>query len=193
MGRTLNDEFVTGLVGDPSLTFGPGGPVWGTDLYVIADGTLMRFDEQGSSTVLGTGFDGAPLDLAFGPDGALYIPFFDEDRILRITPEIPPPGVNVLVGPFVPGTGNWTTVPNGSFESGDVTGWEDFGAILGVFRASVELAADGSFSAKAIPAEPFIGPGFALTQDVTVQGARAMSSAASSVRARYRVGICIST
>jgi len=41
---------------------------------------------SGTRTVVGSGFDGSG-DLAFGPDGALYVSSHDEDLIWRVVPE----------------------------------------------------------------------------------------------------------
>lgn len=93
-GTLLDPSFATGLL-QPSwetMAFGAGG-VWGTDLFTISDGDLLRFDATigsptyGDSTVVGSGFDATPSDIVFGPDGALYVSMFDEDKILRIIPE----------------------------------------------------------------------------------------------------------
>jgi hypothetical protein len=93
-GALVNDAFATGLGPDAAITVGQGGPVWGTDVYALANGELLRFDELGNPTVLGTGF-GTVWDLAFGPDNGLYLSDFDGQRILRVIPE---PATVVLLG-----------------------------------------------------------------------------------------------
>lgn len=58
-----------------NIAIGPGGPIWGTDLYFISypGGDLMRVDlVTRVATQIGTGFTGRFHDLKFGPDGALY-------------------------------------------------------------------------------------------------------------------------
>jgi hypothetical protein len=73
-----------------TLAFGLGGG-WGTDLYTVSGGHLLRYDPvigsptYGESTDLGSGFDSA-VDITFGPDGALYVSTI-EDTIFRIVPQ----------------------------------------------------------------------------------------------------------
>jgi len=72
--------------GDCAVAFGPGGEVWGTDLYAACSGNLYRIDPQScQETLMGEGFGVVP-DLAFGPDGALYASTHLEERVLRIAP-----------------------------------------------------------------------------------------------------------
>ena len=72
------------------------------------------------------------------------------------------------LGPFVQDTGNWTTVPNGSFENG-LTGWDlEDPHDHGVYLASNEMATDGAYSAKGIASATFPIYGFALRQYVSV-------------------------
>lgn len=93
-GALVDDAFVTGLTLGTSapMAVGQGGTIWGTDLFAVDRGTgeLLRIDSGGSVIVIGTDFGGEDrlaADLAFGPDGALYVSFLDEDRIIRIIPE----------------------------------------------------------------------------------------------------------
>ena len=85
-GAVIDASFVTGLGAGTQIEFGPGGP-WGTDLYALSDGELLRIDDLGNTVVVGTGFETFVNDLEFGPDGALYVSDFLNDRILRIVPE----------------------------------------------------------------------------------------------------------
>jgi len=72
------------------LAVGPGGSVWGSDLYCVADGELWRIDAtSGNAVTMGTGFDNPSYDIAFGPDGALYVSQKYGD-LLRVQP-IPEP------------------------------------------------------------------------------------------------------
>ena len=77
---------------------------------------------------------------------------------------------SAIEGPFVHGSGNWTTLPNGSFETGDISQWTDLTFGKGSFSATSEIAFDEVFSAQAIPFAPFSGAGFALAQTVPVSG-----------------------
>jgi hypothetical protein len=88
-----NHVFATGLQ-DPTtscLAFGQGG-AWGTDLYTVSGGHLLRYNTSlgsptyGLSTDIGSGFESA-MDIEFGPDGALYVSTYAEDTIFRIVPE----------------------------------------------------------------------------------------------------------
>jgi hypothetical protein len=81
--------FTSGLGTYAALAFGPGGE-FGTDLYATEydTGELVRIDAQGMQTVVGTGFT-TPYDLAFGPDGALYVSEFGLDRVVRIVSAAP--------------------------------------------------------------------------------------------------------
>jgi hypothetical protein len=83
-GNLLNGLVVSGL-GSYPIAVGPGGPTWGTDLYVIdGDGLLLRVGNGGAITQIGSGFVKRCSDMAFGPDLGLYVSVFEEDRILRI-------------------------------------------------------------------------------------------------------------
>jgi hypothetical protein len=95
-GTLLNNNFYTDPNDGPGgfqLEFGPGNAIWGDDLYAISrdSGELIRFDDTGIPTVIGTGFGGpggpSVGDLEFGPDGALYVSLFSEDEVIRIVPE----------------------------------------------------------------------------------------------------------
>jgi len=62
------------------------GVGWVDGLYAINNDTdeLLRFDGPDTYEVVGTGFTGQPTDMVFGPDGALYVSVWGEDRIIRI-------------------------------------------------------------------------------------------------------------
>ena len=45
--------------------------------------------------------------------------------------------VTVITGPFA-SNGSYTLIPNGGFETGDMTNFGDFNAFLGVFRARTD-------------------------------------------------------
>jgi hypothetical protein len=81
-------SFATGL-GFFDMVFGLGG-AFGTDMYGIHEGNLMRVDASGTATQIGSGFTDAQ-GLALGPlDGALYVADNANDQILRIAP-VPEP------------------------------------------------------------------------------------------------------
>lgn len=64
----------------------PGGA-----LYVVnTTGELLRLTDEGELSVLGSGFDFA-YDMMLGPDGALYVSEYEQDRIVRIAC-VPEPG-----------------------------------------------------------------------------------------------------
>lgn len=95
-GVQVNGAFATGL-GSAPMAFGPGG-AFGHDLYTVSDaGNLLRIDQQGNQTVLGAGF-GVVEGLTFGPDGALYLAEFSNDRILRLAAPLCVAPPNGLVG-----------------------------------------------------------------------------------------------
>ena len=88
-GTLIDSAFATGLAGlDTYLAFGPGAGGFGRALYVLNGGNLLRFDKRGRSTLVGTGFGVGPSSgtgFVFGPDKALYISEYHENRILRIS------------------------------------------------------------------------------------------------------------
>ncbi len=55
-------------------------------------GNLLRVDPfTGANTIIGTGFgdivNDMASDIAFGPDGAMYVSMFQRNEVLRIVPE----------------------------------------------------------------------------------------------------------
>lgn len=84
-GALINGSFATGMGAGVPLAIGPLGDLDTGVFTVTSAGQLRRFDlAGGSSSLVGTGF--AASDLQFGPDGALYVAEFANDRVLRITP-----------------------------------------------------------------------------------------------------------
>jgi len=66
----------------------------------------------------------------------------------------------VVSGNFIPGSGNWTTIPNGGFESG-LSSWSPDFFGRGQFVSSTNAFA-GSGSARSRPSFSFNSPGFSL-------------------------------
>ncbi len=86
----LDDEFDGDCGVYAPMAFGPGW-VWGYDLYVLCGGELLRFTADGARTVADLNVDDTPVDMAFGPDFALYISVDGDlddytvaDRIVRV-------------------------------------------------------------------------------------------------------------
>ena len=67
------------------IAYTSGTSCWPEGLYVInnCNGVLSHFDSSGNKTDIGSGFVNYS-DLAFGPDGAMYISSEDENTIWRI-------------------------------------------------------------------------------------------------------------
>jgi sugar lactone lactonase YvrE len=88
-GTVANDAFATGMNGlDTYLAFGEGEGGFGQALYVLSGSTLLRFNKNGKSTVIGLGFSIGPSSgtgFVFGPDKALYVSDYSANRILRIS------------------------------------------------------------------------------------------------------------
>ena len=94
-GNLINDDFASGLGCCTSLAFGPGG-VWGDGLYGMSRGNLLKFDDEGNTTVVGTDLAiSSSSYLLFDDQDALFISDFSGDRILKIVP-IPEPSMFVL-------------------------------------------------------------------------------------------------
>lgn len=68
-----------------AMDFGPGC-AFGRDLWVLrqASGSLHRVDAAGQVSDAGSGFNGLPYDLKFGPDGSLYLSHYGGGRISRV-------------------------------------------------------------------------------------------------------------
>ena len=82
-GTLISPQFVLATPGAP-LTRGPGG-FWGDGIFSVdGSGALIRVNQQGKATRMGTGFSN--LWLQFGPDGSLYASDFAQSSIWRIAP-----------------------------------------------------------------------------------------------------------
>jgi hypothetical protein len=88
-GTLAASAFATGLAGlDTYLAFGPGAGGFGHELYALNGSDLLRFDSHGKTTVIGSGFSVGPSSgtgFVFGPDKALYVSDYANNRILKIT------------------------------------------------------------------------------------------------------------
>ena len=88
-GTLADGAFATGLAGlDTYLAFGPGAGGFGQSLYVLNGSNLLRFNRPGNFTLIGSGFSVGPSSgtgFVFGPDNALYVSEYNENRILRIS------------------------------------------------------------------------------------------------------------
>ena len=88
-GTLADGAFATGLAGlDTYLAFGPGAGGFGNALYVLNGSDLLRFNMRGNATLIGSGFSVGPSSgtgFVFGPDKALYVSEYNENRILRIS------------------------------------------------------------------------------------------------------------
>lgn len=91
-GSLVNASFITALNPSPAIAFASGG-AFGDQLHALdaVTGVLWRFDAAGQGTVVGTGFSPNSTEIAFGPDGALYVGDFDNHLILRVA-AVPEPG-----------------------------------------------------------------------------------------------------
>lgn len=87
-GTLADSAFATGLAGlDTYLAFGPGSGGFGKALYVLSGSDLLTFNAHGKATSIGSGFSVGPSSgtgFVFGPDNALYVSEYHENRILRI-------------------------------------------------------------------------------------------------------------
>ncbi len=84
------------------IAIGRGG-VWGTDvLYAMSGTELLLFEFDFSvcppqliyTATIGTGFDGVYCDIAFGPDGALYISDCFQSAVFRLVSDCNGNGIN---------------------------------------------------------------------------------------------------
>jgi hypothetical protein len=96
-GTLINANFISALSPFSAIDFGRGG-AFGDSLYALdaLTGVLLRFDAAGLATVVGTGFAANSYEIAFGPDGALYVGDFSNSLVLRVA-AVPEPGSAVLM------------------------------------------------------------------------------------------------
>lgn len=90
-GTLADDAFATGLAGlSTYLAFAPGAGGFGRSLYVLNGSELLRFNARGNATTIGSGFSVGPASgtgFVFGPDHALYVSDYQNNRVLRIARE----------------------------------------------------------------------------------------------------------
>lgn len=89
-GTLADGAFASGLAAglDTYIAFGSRAGGFGKDLYVLSGRELLRFDKRGKATLIGSGFTIGPSSgtgFVFGPDKALYVSDYYENRILKIT------------------------------------------------------------------------------------------------------------
>ncbi|MGZ5199498.1 MAG: hypothetical protein ACXWC4_06970 [Telluria sp.] len=82
--------FASGLAPDLNLyvAIGDGRGGFGRAVYALSGSTLLRFNTNGKATVIGTGFNigpGSGTGMVFGPDHALYLSDYAQNRVLRIS------------------------------------------------------------------------------------------------------------
>lgn len=99
VGDGIFADDLTSGISNP-IAIGPDTWPWDAYMYAVdkTAGELIAYDAYGTGTVIGTGFgnaDSGVSDLAFGPDGALYVSFGLGDRIVSIIPE--PASATLLV------------------------------------------------------------------------------------------------
>ena len=87
-GTLLNGSFATGLGASSMLAIGTFGGSSESVFAIDTAGNLLRIDMAGVVTTLGTGF-GGQAGMAFGPDDALYVSDIPNDRVLRVSADIP--------------------------------------------------------------------------------------------------------
>jgi hypothetical protein len=98
-GALLNGSLATGLT-NFVFDVGPGG-FFGTNLWgVDQQGRILEVNTVSGATVVHAVGLNRCVDALFGPDGALYLSQFEDDRILRILPEcsLVPNGIVSLWG-----------------------------------------------------------------------------------------------
>lgn len=87
-GTLTGSAFATGLAGlDTYLAVGPGAGGFGRELYVLKGSGLLRFDTNGQTTRIGSGFSvglSSGTGFVFGPDNAFYVSEYSKNRILKI-------------------------------------------------------------------------------------------------------------
>jgi hypothetical protein len=87
-GSVADSAFASGLAGlDTYLAFGPGDAGFGKALYVLNGSELLRFNDKGEASRIGSGFSVGPSSgtgFVFGPDNALYVSEHPKNRVLRI-------------------------------------------------------------------------------------------------------------
>lgn len=143
-GGLLTNAFAR-VAADSPLARGPGG-FWGTGIFCVnTNGDLLSLDLNGAATQWGTGF-GAPWDLKFGPDGALYVSEFNSDLIWRIAPP------NCLAQPaglvsWWPGDGNAEDAAG----SNNATATGGLGYTNGMVGQAFDLNGSSAFAQVAIP------------------------------------------
>lgn len=90
LGSLVRANLLNGLGWNTRVAVGKGG-AFGTGLYAMTnDGDLFSVAADGTKVLFGSGFSAGTVMtagswIAFGPDGALYVAEFPNDRILRVS------------------------------------------------------------------------------------------------------------
>ena len=100
-GALLNGSFATGLGASAVLEIGTLGGSSESVFAIDAAGNLLRISMAGVVTTIGSGFVGQSW-MRFGPDDALYVTEFPNDRVLRVSADNP--SGRVPDGGDLPGT-----------------------------------------------------------------------------------------
>ncbi len=86
-GTLIDADFTLGLGSGGTLAIGTLGSYVDQLFTINGAGLLYVIDlSTGQATQLGEGFDGIS-SITFGPDGALYVAEFNQDRVLRVVPQ----------------------------------------------------------------------------------------------------------
>jgi len=100
-GALLNGSFATGLGASAVLEIGTFGGSSESVFAIDTAGNLLRISMAGVVTTIGSGFVGQSW-MRFGPDDALYVTEFPNDRVLRVSTDNP--AGRVPDGGGLPGT-----------------------------------------------------------------------------------------
>lgn len=163
LGATSLHRVVDAIpVGAPAYVTAPAAPS-GVQTDVFDDFLVTR---RGVEVTIPFLPGGVTPFLIIGTDDTSWGNNSDPDNELRVVLSLPGRRGS-LCGPFVPGSGAWTTVPNGDFEAG-LAGWAGASSVLGRFVADQTAPYAGTTSARSNSSRPFSGSGFGIFRSVPV-------------------------